>query len=98
MIAEREGRDGVRAAHLLRVVLRDDIRPHDVTGGPLGRERRSLDLRDRHDEVDDRHEQQDDRGDELDRREELKPSPVICSLEYSDEEMDDQPPGPEWGA
>ncbi len=37
-------------------------------------------------------------SDELDRREELKPSPVICSLEYSDEEMDDQPPGPEWGA
>ncbi len=37
-------------------------------------------------------------SDELDRREEIRPSTVICSLEHSDEETDDQPPGPEWGA
>jgi hypothetical protein len=37
-------------------------------------------------------------SDELDRREETRPSPVVCTLEYSDEEIDDQPPGPEWGA
>lgn len=37
-------------------------------------------------------------NDEIARREEIKPSPIICTLEHSDEETDDQPPGPEWGA
>ncbi|UKJ63954.1 hypothetical protein H1Q78_00160 [Cellulosimicrobium cellulans] len=37
-------------------------------------------------------------SDELGRRQEIRPSPIVCSVEYSDEETDDQPPGPEWGA